>query len=375
MKSKTKKVNIAIVITRLELGGAQQVALYLARHLDRKKFNVHLIAGRGGMLDEKTGKEPKAQIPRVELWDEIVHPIRPDKDLAAYRKLKKYFIENKIDVVNTHSSKAGLLGRLAARAAGVKKTVHTVHGFPFHKYQNPVMHWGYVLLEKFAAAFTHKLVAVGNDVKEYGLKKGVGKPGQYEVIRAGVDLKKFMRQKTKDRSFIRAQGLDPKLFTVGMIGNLKKQKNYKEFIEIAKEATAGNDKIQFVFAGGHASGSGSVETGSDRARFIGWTDQPEVFMASLDCFLLTSLWEGLPCTLVQAAAAGKYIIATDIYGNREFVKLAGGFLYEPGNIRQAAQRILQLAGRPVKIKPAAGFLMEFGSDFMLKKYEKLFGEK
>lgn len=372
MKSKTKKINIAIVITRLELGGAQQVALYLARNLDKKIFNVHLIAGRGGMLDPQTGKKTKARGPRVELWDEIVHPIRPGMDLAAYRKLKQYFIENKIDVVNTHSSKAGLLGRLAARAAGVKKIIHTVHGFPFHKYQNPLMHWGYVLLERFAAAFTYKLAAVGNDVKEYGLKKGVGKSGQYEVIRAGVELKKFMKQKTKDRSFIRAQGLDPKLFTVGMIGNLKKQKNHKEFIEIAKAVTAKSGKIQFIFAGGYASGGRSVETGSDRIKFIGWTDEPEAFMEGIDCFLLTSLWEGLPCTLAQAAAAGRYIIATDIFGNREFVKQAGGFLYKQGNTAQAAQRIIQLANKPVKAKPDAGFLREFDSVLMVKNYEKLF---
>lgn len=369
-----KKINVAIVITRLELGGAQQVALYLAHNLDRKKFNVHLIAGRGGMLDSKAGGASSPGGVRVELWEEIVHPIRPDKDAAAYKKLKQYFSDNRIDVVNTHSSKAGMLGRAAARAAGVKKIFHTVHGFPFHEYQNPVMHFIYVALERFAAVFTDKLVAVGNDVREYGLKKGVGKPAQYEVIRAGVDIKKFSGSK---KSALRLGGgwADNGMFTVGMLGNLKKQKNHGEFVQIAKAVTAKNEKIQFVFAGGHATGKCGFKTGSDRIKFIGWTDKPEIFMAGLDCFLLTSLWEGLPCTLVQAAAAGKHIIATDICGNREFVKLAGGFLYEPGNIRQAAQRILQLADKPVKLSPAGKFLKEFDVGFMRRKYEKLFGAK
>ena len=107
------RINIAIVITRLDLGGAQKVALYLAKYLDKKKFNVHLIAGSGGYLDKEAITQKNGAV--YQLWPEIKHPISPINDFKAVLKLKKYFVENKIDIVHTHSSKAGIIGRLAAR--------------------------------------------------------------------------------------------------------------------------------------------------------------------------------------------------------------------------------------------------------------------
>ena len=162
------KKHIAIVITRLDLGGAQKIALYLAEKLDRKKFEVFLIAGAGGYLDSQAAKLKGV---KIILMPELKHPISLFDDMKAVSTLTKFFTDNKIDIVHTHSSKAGIIGRLAAKFAGVKNVIHTVHGFSFHEYQNPVIHAMYVVLEKLAAPWTNTLVAVGQDVIKYGLKK------------------------------------------------------------------------------------------------------------------------------------------------------------------------------------------------------------
>lgn len=368
------KKNIAIVITRLDLGGAQKVALELADGLDKTKFNVHLICGAGGMLDSEAKR-----IKGINLFfmAELIHPIHILFDLIAFARLKAYFEKNSIDIVHTHSSKAGLLGRLAAALAKNRPVVfHTVHGFPFHEYQNPFARFVYAQLERFAARYTDRLIAVGGDVAAYGAANGVGLREKYTVIRAAVDIKLFKRAKTNRGLYLASLGLAPRVFTVGMIGNLKKQKNPRGFIETARLALKSGVKLQFVFAGGGSQMEDIRELlakykMADRVKFIGWINEPEKFMKSIDLFLLTSLWEGLPCTLVQAAAAGIPSVASNIGGNSEFIKLASsGAVYPPLDYPAAAAEVLKAAGKKTKLRIKTGVLRQFDTAYMVKAHEK-----
>lgn len=370
------KKNIAIVITRLDLGGAQKVALELASGLDKKKFNVHLICGPGGRLDDEAKK-----IAGINLvfMDELIHPIHLILDFAAYIKLVSYFKKNNIEIVHTHSSKAGLLGRLAAATADNKPVIfHTVHGFPFHEYQNKAAHLMYVMLERFAGIFTKKFIAVGADVTEYGIKNRVGTREKYAVIRAAVDVGLFKNARADRKKYLEGLGLNPRVFTIGMIGNLKKQKNPMGFIKTAALALKKNGNLQFVFAGGGPLRENAVELIDkykigDRVKLLGWINEPEKFLKCIDVFLLTSLWEGLPCTLVQAAAAGVRVIAGNISGNAEFVNLTGaGELYPPLDYAAAAEAVLRASnGKPGK-KIRAFALKEFDVKYMVKEHEKLY---
>ncbi len=370
------KKNIAIVITKMELGGAQKVALFLAKNLDKKKYNVYFITGIGGYLDETIKKINGI---KVYFMKNLKHPISPFFDILALFELKKFFKENKIDIVHTHSSKAGILGRFAAKMAGVKLIIHTIHGFPFHKYQNFFIFNIYLMLEKIAAKFCHKLVAVGKDVMDYGLRYKVGKREQYVIIRAGVDINLFKNAKVNKKEYFKKYEINHQDFIVGMIGNLKKQKNPIEFINIADEVMKKDKNVSFIFAG-----DGPLKTKvnilikkfnlEEKVKFIGWINEPEKFIRALDVFLLTSLWEGLPCTLVQAIAAKKFCIATDIDGNRELInKVNFGFLYKPGNYILAAEEILKIKNKKLKITDNIyKILKEFDENFMLKEYEKIY---
>ena len=370
------KKNIAIVITRLDLGGAQKVALELAAGLDKKKFNVHLICGPGGMLDD----EAKG-IKNINLvfMQELIHPIHPIIDLIAYIMLIKYFEKNQIDIVHTHSSKAGLLGRLAAVSAKNKPAVfHTVHGFPFHEYQNLAAHFMYVMLERFAGQFTKKFIAVGADVVEYGIKNGVGFADKYAVIRAAVDIGSFKKAKADRKKYLGGLGLNPGIFTVGMIGNLKKQKNPLGFIETARLAIKKDGSLQFIFAGDGPLKENAQELIArykleDKVKLLGWIKEPEKFLKCIDLFLLTSLWEGLPCTLVQAAAANVPALASNIGGNREFVNLASsGALFPPGDYAAAAEEVLKATAGKTRTRIKSSVLREFDVKFMVREHEKLY---
>lgn len=374
------KKNIALIITRLDLGGAQQVALYLAKNINRKKYNVYLISGAGGYLDTKAKKIKELNLIFMK---SLKHPVSLLNDIRALFELKKIFKEKKIDIVHTHSSKAGVLGRIAAKMAGVKFIVHTIHGFPFHEFQNPVPFFIYLILEKIAAKFCDKLVAVGKDVVDYGLKNKVGKKEQYVVIRAGIDINLFKNAKVNKKEYLLNYGLSDKKITVGMIGNLKKQKNPLEFVNIAKEVIKVDENVQFIFAG-----DGPLKQKVNylikkfelekNVKFIGWIEEPEKFIKAIDIFILTSLWEGLPCTLIQSIVAEKICIATNINGNREILgKINPWLLYEPGNYIQAAKKILIIKNekdhkKHFNIKKVKDLMNEFDYKFMLNEYEKLY---
>jgi glycosyltransferase involved in cell wall biosynthesis len=163
-----------------------------------------------------------------------------------------------------------------------------------------------------------------------------------------------------------------------MIGNLKKQKNPMGFIEIARRSIAVNKDMQFIFAGdGPLREHAQEEIGKyklkDKVKLLGWIKEPEKMLKCVDLFLLTSLWEGLPCTLVQAAAAGVPAVASDIAGNSEFIKLANsGELYPPKDYKAGAEAVLRAAEKKTKQKIKTSVLKEFDVKYMVKEHEKLY---
>jgi len=373
------KKKIALIITKLELGGAQQTALYLSSNLDRNKYEVYLIAGIGGYYDEYARSIPDLNL---HLMESFKHPIRPLPDLKAFRGIKNILVENNIDLVHTHSSKAGFMGRMAAHAVRVPIIVHTAHGFSFHEYQNPITHRLYVLLERFVAKRSSALVAGGNDVLEYGLHKKIGSEEMYSVIYAGVDLESFHKATPNRDEYLKTFWLKGSVFTVGMVGNLKKQKNPLEFVEIAKQVLNTDRDVQFIFAG-----DGPLQKKVDKklhkygleekVKFVGWIDNPQNFINCIDVFLLTSLWEGLPCTLSQAIASGKTCVATYIGGNKEILnEVNTGFLYEPGEIEKAADIIQTIKNtnlkEPTVEKNKETYLKKFDFQTILNQHERLY---
>ncbi len=340
-----RRYKILHLVTRLELGGAQQNTLYCATHHDRSRFDVEVIAGRGGFLDGEASRIPDA---RVQLVDYLKHPIAPVSDLLAVLKLRDYFRNAKIDLVHTHSSKAGILGRLAAHLAGVPAVVHTVHGWSFNPTQPSVLRGAYVGLERMAAPLSDKLIVVSGLNREVGLQRGIGRAEQYAVLHSGIDLDCYRSVPDDDQELRRELGFDPEHIVVGTLSSMKPQKAPLDFVRAAAAAHARDDRLRFVFAGDGVLrdeverlvgelGMGSV------FRLCGWRRDVTRLLAAMDLFVLTSLFEGLPRAVLQAMAAGVPVVATAVDGTPEVVSHnETGLLVPPSRPGAVAEAILTL---------------------------------
>jgi glycosyltransferase involved in cell wall biosynthesis len=336
------------VITKLELGGAQKVTLMTLERLPREHYELGLVTGPEGLLVDWANRIP--DLKRV--WmPSLIREVRPVEDLTAFWKMVQLFRRERPQVVHTHSSKAGILGRWAARIAGVPFIFHTAHGFGFHDFQRPMVKRFYVWLERVTTKITTKLVVVSFANADKGEKNGVFRPGDWILCRDAISVTEFMQPGVR-RQKLAEWGVPGDKVIVGMIACFKPQKSPVDFVDVAARVLKQNDRAHFVLAG-----DGELrpeiearirEHGIEKGiTLLGWqTDMPEVYR-NLDVVVLTSLWEGLPCVFSEAMAGELPIVATNVDGAREaIVHEDNGFLHEPHDVEGMAQSVLQLVNNP-----------------------------
>ncbi len=376
----SRRPKIVHLITRLELGGAQQNTLYCVEQHDRMRFAVGLWAGEGGILDARARSMEEADV-RIVPW--LVHPIDPARDAIAVTRLASLLRD--VDLVHTHSSKAGILGRAAARLAGVPGIVHTVHGWSFNDVQPAVTRRFYVEAERAAARVTDRIVCVARFDRERGLGAGIGHPSQYRIVRSGIDPRLYVAPEGTRERVRRALGAGPQDVVVGSIANFKPQKGPLDFVEAARRARLRDPRLRFFIAG-----DGDLRPAAERAiadaglgdavHLLGWRDDVPELLAAMDIFLLTSLFEGLPRVVLQAMAASVPVVATDTGGVAEVV-LDGktGRLVPPGDPAAAAEAIVALAEhtdtrRRFAASARALLGAEFDSGRMVRDLEDLYDD-
>jgi glycosyltransferase involved in cell wall biosynthesis len=375
-----RRPKIVHLITRLELGGAQQNTLYCVEHHDRTRFDVGLWAGMGGILDAQARLLEDADV-RIVPW--LVHPIDPARDALAVTRLASLLRD--VDLVHTHSSKAGIVGRAAARLAGVPGIVHTVHGWSFNDVQPVAMRRLYIEAERAAARVTDRIVCVARFDRDRGLSSGIGHPSQYRIVRSGIDPTLYVAPEGAGERVRKALGAGPQDVVVGSIANFKPQKGPLDFVEAARQACLRNRRLRFFIAG-----DGELRPAVERAiadaglgdvvHLLGWRDDVPELLAAMDIFLLTSLFEGLPRVVLQAMAASVPVVATDTGGVAEVV-LDGetGRLVPRGDPAAAAGAIEALAGDAEtrrRFADSARSLLggEFDSRRMVRDLEDIYDE-
>lgn len=371
------KIKVCHVITKLELGGAQANTLYTCAHLDPQAFEVVLVTGRGGILDKEAAK-----LPRTVFCPWLVRPVNPLKDFFAFLFLVRFFKKEKPDVVHTHSSKAGILGRAAAAYARVPVVLHTFHGFGFHPYQKPWVRGFYVFLERVLARFAHRLIAVSHELVREAQVLKIGRPSQYVVIHSGIHRKLYTQCSVDQRRKKVELKLDPDRPVVLMVAPFKAQKNILGFLKLAAKL-APQKPAQFVLVG-----DGEERPAIEReilrlglgesVRLLGWRrDMPEIYAAS-DVFALTSLWEGLPRSILEAMASGVPVVAHAVDGVKEILKDGeNGYSVPPLDVDTMAQRVLSLLNDPALrsrfIEAGRKSVdLSFDIDEMVKQQERLY---
>lgn len=316
--------------------------------LPRDRYDLGLVTGPEGLLVERA-----KQIPEIRrFWiPSLVREIRPWSDLAAFLKLWRLFTRERPHVVHTHSSKAGILGRWAARAANVPVIFHTVHGFSFHDFQPPLVRRLYRWLERTTTKITTKTVVVSYANAEKGEKAGVFGPEDWVLCRDAIPISRFLGPGDRRQS-LGKWGIDAGKVVVGMVACLKPQKSPLDFIDIATAVCRETRDVHFVLAG-DGELRREIEARIDQhgigahVTLLGWqNDMPEVYR-NLDIVVLPSLWEGLPCVFSEAMASELPIVATHVDGAREaIVDGENGYLHRPHDVEGMAQSVLKLVRDP-----------------------------
>jgi glycosyltransferase involved in cell wall biosynthesis len=352
-----RKINILYIITKLELGGAQKQLLSLVRGLDKEKFNPYILSAYDGLLVNAAKDIVGLKLIRCRLLE---RPIQPVKDILALFFIYRFIKNNKIDIVHTHSSKAGILGRLAASAAGVRNIVHTVHGWSFHKYQLKTAYYFYLFLEKICASFSSAIIVVSRWDKRLALQQGVGRQDQYRLIRYAINYEE-LKDDTEAAQARKELGLTEADLVVGMVACFKPQKSPLDFIKLAGAINKDFPDAKFILVGdGVLRKQISVLIKKlnlkEQVILTGWCNDIVRILSCLDIFVLTSLWEGLPVVVLEAMAAGLPVVATDTGGISEVV-LQGktGYLVKPKDMPALQGRLRELLMKPYLRKEFAKF--------------------
>lgn len=345
------QLSICHVITRMIVGGAQENTLYTIRgHLERG-HKVTLITGpsdgpEGSLLDNLAP-------PGMELVEipEMIRAISPWKDWQAYRRLQQFFRQNAFDVVHTHSSKAGVIGRAAAFDAKVPFVCHTVHGQAFHPYQSWWKNQLYIQAERFAAKRCHRIYAVAQAMIDQCVAAKVAPKEKYQVVYSGMDLGSF-RDAKRDMALRQKLGIPADAPVVGIVARLFELKGHDALIDAAPAIIQQFPETRFLLVGDGILRK-HLETRIAQAGltknfvFAGLVppEQVPAYIAQMDILVHLSLREGLPRACVQGLAAAVPVVALPLDGTPEVV-LHGktGFLAETGSNTPAtaAKAIIQL---------------------------------
>lgn len=317
------------ILNRFNLGGPTYNAAYLSKYMP-EEFETLLI---GGEKDESEASS-------LHITDSlglkpIVIPtmrreLNPKNDYNSYKRIKEIISEFKPDIVHTHASKAGALGRLAAINSNVPHLVHTFHGHVFHGYFNPIKTKAYKSIERYLAKRTDKIVTISNIQKlELGEVHKICPLEKIEVIPLGFDLDRFQINNLENRKAFREKYLlENETIAIGIIGRLVPIKNHELFLKGIQHLKNNSDKKFQAFIIGDGESRHEIEqkakelnliisdkpTPSAHVIFTSWIKEVDEALPGLDLVALTSLNEGTPVSLIEAQAAEKAIVSTNVGG-------------------------------------------------------------
>ena len=346
-----RPLRVATVITRLE-GGAGAHTLRGARTLDPRRYQVTIITGSGGRLVD----EAAAAGLEVLVEPSLRAPIALRDDLRALGRLDALLRDRHFDVVHTHCAKAGAVGRLAARRAGVPRIVHTYHGFPFHEFQSAARRRGYIAIERRLGRFTDLALCVGGGVAMEAVRRRLLEPQRIRTI--GVVVPEADRPAAGPPPAAHARrrarlalGLPPDAVVIGAVGRLTYQKAPEDFLAALRGL--GRPGVTGVWIGGGelAGRVAALAAGGPGPRVLLAGERADVpgLLPAFDVFALPSRYEGLPTAIVEAMACGIPVVATAVN--------AVGDVVVPGETG-----LLVPPGRPDLMATALAYLLDSPAD-------------
>lgn len=347
-------MRIAHIITRMIIGGAQENTLF---NVDDQHYlfgdEVCLLTGHTHGPEGSLEQRALARGLDVRILPELARSVNPLQDWNALGAIRRALAEYRPQLVHTHSSKAGILGRLAAHQLGIP-AIHTVHGASFHYGQNPLLHYAYRWSERRASRWCDHFITVCDAMIDKYVQAGVAPREKFTTIYSGMDVDKFLSPSRTSAEVRAAMNIAPTDIVIGKVARLFHLKGHNYLIEAAAAVAAQVPNVRFLLVGdGILRAEYEARIAAlgltDHFRFAGLVPPDVVtdYLHAMDIVVHTSDWEGLARVIPQGLLAGKPVISFDLDGAPEVcIPEKTGLLVEHRNVAQLSDAMLRLAHDP-----------------------------
>lgn len=381
------------VITRLDYGGSAQNTMRTVLGHDREQFEPLVVAGTTGQWDAQGGRlATEAQCRELEkegirwvLLPNLVREVHILKDCPALWELVTILRRERPEIVHTHTSKAGVLGRLAAWIANVPVVVHTPHGHVFYGHFGCFRSWIFTVVERLLAPLTTRMIALTESERDEHLQRKIGRASHFAVVPSGIDLDRFRRARAKASPEPRGFSRQPGSMVIGSVGWLTPVKGHRDLVEAVALLLPEFPHLHVLLVGsgdlqeeltalGQGLGLGK------QLHFLGHREDVEACLAVMDIFVLPSLNEGMGRALIEAMAAGLPVVATGVGGVPAIVQdQVNGLLVPPQEPVALANAIRSLLAQPERRRQLGEAAQRsigerFSVQGMVKSIESLYQE-
>lgn len=343
-----RKMKIALVITRMDRGGAPDIIRSLFNYLKANGHHVTLITGPTPFPSKDTKDFIETYKDDIKIIPHLKRNPDPFSDILAFVKLYAIFKKEGFDIVHTHTAKAGFLGRIAAKTAGMRIVAHTPHGHNLYGYFNIWLTRLVVILERIASFFTDRMIVLTNIEKEDMIRYNICKPSKIDIVQSGINLDIYDKLKI-DAGIKRAEfkiGRDD--FLVGLICRLEAVKGPEYFIEASRYISEKLPQTKFLIVGDGPLREKMIARARElnvegKIILAGWREDIPEILSILDVLVLTSLNEAVGRVLLEAGASGKPAVATKVGGIPEVLRdNETGILVPPGDAKGVAEAVINL---------------------------------
>lgn len=353
---KKQKIKVLHIITRLILGGAQENTLYTVSGLQRLgRYEVGLITGPPEGPEGDLFEYCREHNIRYKVFPWLKRNVDPLKDSVSLVQLIFFLKKHKFDIVHTHSAKAGIIGRLAAKIAKVPIIIHTIHGLPFHNYQPEYLNKMYILMEKKVANYTDAIVAVAKAMIDKCVKAKIAPREKLVLIRSGFKVEDYIY--TNPDNLLRHRlGLSDEHIVIGKIARLFELKGHKYIISAFKNIVAKYPNARLLLVGDGILRDSLIAQAKelkldDKIIFTGLIPPEEIpgYISIMDIVVHTSLREGLAKVIPQAQLMAKPVVSFDIDGSGELIiNKVTGMLVKPEDIHGLVNAIEYIIEHPAE---------------------------
>lgn len=342
------RIKVAEVVTRLDWGGSPDIVRITCKYLDQGLFDIKLVTGPTRYPSQRTNRFLEEMRGRVIEIPALTRNISPLRDLAAFISLYDLFRREKFDIVHTHTAKAGALGRIAAKLAGVPVVVHTPHGHNLYGYFSPAFSRIILSIERMLTKFSDRIIALtALEKRDYETFR-VAPPEKISLIYQGLEIDNSAST-SKDREDVRKElGLASDAKVVGMVSRLEPVKGPEYFVEAARFVLENFPDTKFLMVG-----DGSLRKDlenkisalglKDKFVVTGWRDDVRRMLSACDILVLPSLNEAVGIVLIEAQAEGVPVVASNVGGIPEIIKdRETGLLVRPADPEELARAVNSL---------------------------------